>query len=86
MKTSTSVFKILTGKEIVVQVRENPNIYLSSPNDSMALLKAFMEKKGYQYLPDERMASTFVFKDKDGKVYIEYSLNRYYGMWKFVKD
>lgn len=83
IKTGSSVFKIQSGNAVVVQVNSEPNILISSPNNSMALLKEFMENEGYEYLPDERMSSTLVFKDNDKIIYVEFSLNRYYGMWKF---
>jgi len=86
MKTSSSIFKILSGNAVVVQVNNEPNIFISSPNNSMALLKEFMKNEGHEYLPDERMSSTLVFKDNDKKIYVEVSLNRYYGMWVFNQD
>jgi hypothetical protein len=86
LKTSSSVFKVLSGNVVVVQVNNNPNTFISSPNNSMALLKDFMENEGYEYLPDERMASTLVFKDNNRKIYVEFSLNGYYGMWAFRQD
>jgi hypothetical protein len=86
IKTSSSIFKILSGNAVVVQVNSNPNIYISSPNKSTELLKEFMENEGYEYLPDERMSSTLVFKDNNRKIYVEFSLNRYYGMWAFAQD
>jgi len=86
IKTSSSIFKIQSGNAVVAQVKSNPKIYISSPNNSMALLKEFMENEGHEYLPDERMSSTLVFKDNDKKIYVEFSLNRYYGMWAFRQD
>lgn len=86
IKTSSSIFKISSGHSDVIQVNSNPKIYISSPNDSMEGLIEFMDKKKFEHLPDERMSSTLVFKNNDKKVYVKFSLNRYYGIWEFTQD
>ena len=86
VKTSSKMVKILLGESVIEQVSYNPNIYISSPNNSMKLLKEFMIEEGFEYLPDERMSSTLVFKDNAKKIYVEFSLNRYYGTWEFSQD
>lgn len=86
IKTSSSIFKISSGNSDIIQVNSNPKIYISSPNNSMERLKEFMKKEDYEYLSDERLSSTLVFKKNDKKLYVEFSLNRYYGMWLFSQD
>ncbi len=86
VKTSSRMFKILLGASVIEQVSYNPNIYISSPNNSMELLKEFMISEGFEFIPDERMSSTLTFKDNTRKIYVEFSLNRYYGTWEFSQD
>lgn len=83
IKTGIAFTKISTDHGEVIMIDDNPKIYLSSPHDSMNLLKEFMEKEGYDYKPNERLSSTLVFQKNDEKVYIEFSVNQYYGLWQF---
>jgi hypothetical protein len=88
VETSSSMLKIQFNKSEIEQVSHNPDIYISSPNSSMELLKEFMSERGLEYIPNDRMSSTLVFRDqpKDINVFVEFSVNRYYGMWEITKD
>lgn len=75
--------KILFTEKEYVQIQEYPKIYIAKSNNAQELLINFMKKKGYDYLEDERMASTLVFSNDVSKVYIDFSVNRYYSKWVF---
>lgn len=85
-ETGSALIKIALSNEAVVQIGEHPKIYLSSPKDSMNLLKKFMLEKGYEELTNERLSSTLVFEKENQKVFVQFSLNRYYGLWQVNED
>jgi len=80
------IFKVqisLNNKNFV-EIKRKPKIFLSNPENSMVLLREFMKEKGNEYLADERMSSTLVFDENEEKIVVEFSLNKYYGLWKFI--
>jgi len=83
LKSGTGLIKIVSSNKEFVEIKSVPKIFLSNPENSMILLKEFMKEKGYEYISDERMSSTLVFGKNDAKIYVEFSLNKYYGLWKF---
>ena len=86
IKSGYGLTKIISNREEIVMVKSSPKIYISNPNHSMVLLKDMMRVNGFDYLPDERNSSTLVFHNGSEKIYVEFSLNKYYGLWKLVKD
>lgn len=86
IKSGYGLTKIILNREEIVIVKSNPKIYISKPNHSMVLLKDMMRDNGFDYLPDERNSSTLAFHNGSEKIYVEFSLNKYYGLWKLVKD
>jgi len=80
------IFKVqisLNNKNFV-EIKRKPKIFLSNPENSMVLLREFMKEKGNEYLADERRSSILVFDENEEKIVVEFSLNKYYGLWKFI--
>lgn len=75
--------KILFTDMEIVQIQEYPKVYLAKPDHALKALIGFMEQRGFDYLEDERMASTLVFENEVSKNYVDFSVNAYYSKWVF---
>ncbi|MBO8138408.1 MAG: hypothetical protein H0Z40_09795 [Desulfotomaculum sp.] len=75
--------KIMFTKAEIVQIQDYPQVYLTKPDNAQQALINFMKSRGYYYLEDERMASTYVFGNEISKYYVDFSVNAYYSKWVF---
>ena len=86
LKTGAALIKITSNDDTMIMVQEHPKVYISSSKDAMNLLKKFMTEKGYDELVNERLSSTLVFEKENRKVYVQFSLNKYYSLWELNED
>lgn len=84
IKVGYGLTNIISNREEIFIIRNNPKVFISSPEQSIVLLKKMMNDEGYFSLDDERISSTLVFPKGNEIVYVEFSLNKYYSLWKFV--
>lgn len=81
--SGTGLLKIMFTEVDIVKIQEYPQVYIAKPKNAQQALINFMEKRGYYYLENERMASTLVFENEVSKNYVDFSVNRYYSKWTF---
>jgi hypothetical protein len=81
--SGVGLVRVVFTEAEVVQIQSYPQIYLAKPDKAQQKLIDFMMQNGYQYLEDERMASTLAFGNEASKQYVDLTINKYFSKWAF---
>ncbi len=65
-----------------VELRQYPKVMLAKPAPVDSLVD-YMESRGYAENPEGRTGSILEFEQSGHKIYVDFSVNRYYSLWQW---
>jgi hypothetical protein len=81
ISSGVGVIRIFATDVEYVEIQKSPRVVIGKPDNAWEVFLKTMEKDGYSYLEDERLASMCVF-EKDGvRENVFFHVNRYYSKW-----
>lgn len=77
------LYKITFTDTKYIEIQKNPKVIIAKPYNSSKLLYEYMQYQGY--FEEERLGAISKFTQGDNTVYIEFSVNKYFSLWKWIQ-
>ena len=86
IKSGLWFIKVSIGITEYCEIRNDPRIIISSPDNAWGNFLNFLSVEGYSYSEDKRLGSIIVIEKDDVQYHLFFSLNSYYSLWKLEKQ
>ena len=74
------LYKITFTDTEYIEIQEYPKVIITKP-DNYEMINRYMENKGYS--ETDRLGSMIKFTNSDNDVFVHFSANKYYSLWKW---